>query len=43
MMESLINYLRDLANSTGAGSARYTMTYEDGSTVTIIYKPNKTK
>lgn len=41
MMEDLVNYLRDLANSTKAGSARYTMTYSDGSTVTIIYKPYK--
>lgn len=43
MMEGFINYLRDLAATTGAGSARYTMTFSDGSTVTIIYKPNKIK
>ena len=41
-MENFIDYLKDLADSTGAGAARYTMTYGDGSTVTIIYKP-KTK
>lgn len=38
-MENFIDFLKDLAASTGAGVARYTMTYEDGSTVTIIYKP----
>lgn len=42
-MESFINYLKDLAAATGAGSARYTMTYDDGSTVTINYKHNKIK
>lgn len=40
-MENLYYYLKSMADNTNAGCASYTLTYPDGSTLEIIYKPKK--
>lgn len=40
-MTEFVEELKKFACSTGAGQASYTLTYEDGSTLVVTYKPNK--
>ncbi len=39
--ERLVQFLKGMADSTNSGRASYTLTYPDGSTLEIIYKPKK--
>lgn len=40
-MNDFVQFLKGMADSTNAGRASYTLTYPDGSTLEIIYKPKK--
>lgn len=40
-MNDIFEFLKGFADSTNAGLASYTLTYPDGSTLEIIYKPKK--